>query len=529
MKIAVMLLVSAAAFVASAQQPVTYDRILNAHKEPGNWLTYSGNYAGHRFSPLTAINDRNVASLKPLWSYQVNSLQKFEATPVVVDGIMYITEPPSHVTALDTRTGRPLWKYRRPMPDDVRVCCGQVNRGVAILDNVVYVGTIDSHLVALHATTGAVLWDVVVADYKTGHSITAAPLAVKDKIVVGIAGGEYGVRGFLDAYDAKTGKRAWRFWTIPGPGEPGHDSWKGDSWKTGSATTWVTGAFDPQTNLIYWGTGNPGPDWNGDVREGDNLYSDCLIAVDADTGKLKWYFQFTPHDVHDWDATEVPVLVEAEVRGTKRKLVLFPNRNAFYYVLDRTTGEFIAGRAYAKQTWATGLDDNGRPQRAPNTFPTLQGTAVWPSVSGANNWYSPSYSPSTGLLYVATRESGAVFYIGDAEYKEGEQFNGGGFRSVPNEEQWGAIRAFEPATGRVKWEHKLFSPPWSGVLSTAGNLLFGTTNEGQVFALHAATGKALWRYQTGGMGRSNPISYGVQGKQYVAVTMGNSLHCFGLE
>jgi alcohol dehydrogenase (cytochrome c) len=508
---------------------VTFERILKSPGEPANWLTYSGNYAAHRYSPLNQINDRNVAALKPVWSYQTNSLQKFETTPLVIDGVMYISEPPSHVTALDPRTGRPFWKYRRTIPDDVRVCCGQVNRGVAVLGDLVFVGTVDAHLVALNAKTGAVEWDVAVADYQAGYSLTAAPLAVKDKIVVGMAGGEYGVRGFLDAYDARTGKRAWRFWTVPAQGERGIDTWAGDSWKTGSATTWVTGAYDPETNLIYWGTGNPGPDWNGDVRGGDNLYSDSLLALDADSGALKWHFQFTPHDMHDWDSTEVPVLLDGQVRGAKRKLVVLANRNAFYYVLDRTTGEFLSGKPYAKQTWAKGLDDRGRPIRAPNTAPTLAGTPVWPAVAGASNWYSPSYHPGTGLLYVAVREAGAVYFIGDADYKKGEQFNGGGFRSVPEEQDWGAVRGLDAATGNVKWEHKLFSPPWAGVLSTAGSLVFGSTNEGQVFALHAETGKPLWRYQTGGQGRSNPISYSVDGKQYVAVAMGNALHVFGLE
>jgi alcohol dehydrogenase (cytochrome c) len=508
---------------------VTYQRILDSAKEPGNWLTYSGNYAAHRHSSLDQINDANVQKLKPVWSFQVQSLQKFETTPIVIDGIMYISEPPSNVTALDLKTGRPLWRYRRTMPDDIRVCCGQVNRGVAALGDLIYVGTIDAHLVALNAKTGAVIWDTVVANYKTGYSVTVAPLAVKDKIVVGMAGGEYGVRGFLDAYDAKSGKRAWRFWTIPGPGEKGNETWKGDSWKTGSAATWVTGAYDPETNLVYWGTGNPGPDWNGDVRAGDNLYSDSIIALDADSGKLKWHFQFTPHDVHDWDATEVPVLIDGELRGTKRKLVVFPNRNAFYYVLDRVTGEFLLGKPYAKQTWAKGLDDSGRPIRIPNTFPTHEGTPVWPAVAGASNWYSPTYSPRTGNLYVATREAGSVFFIGDAEYTEGEQFNGGGYRGVPGGEEWGAVRAMNPVTGEVKWEHKLFTPPWAGLLSTAGNLVFGGTSEGQVFALNATNGKPLWRYQAGGAARSNPISYSVDGKQYIATTMGNTLFVFGLE
>jgi alcohol dehydrogenase (cytochrome c) len=527
MNVQSLLCLIAIALPLAAEVPFT--RILNAEKEPGNWLTYSGNYAAHRYSSLDQINEGNVAKLKSAWSYQQPSLQKFEATPLVVDGVMYVSEAPSNVTALDTRTGRPLWKYRRPMPDDVRGCCGQVNRGVAALDGMIYIGTFDAHLVALNAKTGAVVWDTQVANHKTGHSITAAPLAVKDKIVIGIAGGEYGVRGFLDAYDAKSGKRAWRFWTVPAKGEPGAETWAGDSWKNGAATTWVTGAYDPETNLVLWGTGNPGPDWNGDVRGGDNLYSDCLIAVDADSGKLKWYFQFTPHDVHDWDATEVPVLVDTEFRGAKRKLVLFPNRNAFYYVLDRTNGKFLHGKPYVKQTWAKGLDDSGRPIRIPGTSPSVEGTKVWPSVGGANNWYSPTYSPKTGMLYVNTREAGAIFFIGDADFVEGEQFNGGGFRSIPGEETYGAVRALDPTTGDKKWEYRLHTPVSAGLMSTAGNLVFGGTNEGQVFALSARTGDVLWRYQAGGRANANPISFTSEGKQYVALTMGNVLHVFGLE
>ncbi len=522
-----LLLVSMAAAVGAQ---VTSERILNAGKEPGNWLTYSGNYAGHRYSPLTQINDQNVTRLKPAWVYQVNSLQKFETTPIVVDGIMFISEPPSNVTAIDTRTGRALWKYRRVLPDDLRVCCGQVNRGVAVMGDLVYFGTLDSHLLALDAKTGAIRWDTVVVDYKLGYSITVAPLAVKDKIVVGVAGGEYGIRGLLDAYDAKTGKRAWRFWTIPGPGEPGNETWKGDSWKSGAGGTWVTGSYDPETNLVYWGTGNPGPDWNGDVRQGDNLYADCMLALDADSGKLKWYFQFTPHDIHDWDATEVPVLVDGVVRGQKRKLLLFPNRNAFFYVLDRVTGQFLHGKPYARQTWAKGLDDNGRPIRIPGMEPSLQGTKVYPSVAGANNWYSPTYSPKTDLLYVAVREAGSIYYTGEAVYKPGERFDGGGFRAATDEDEWGAIRAFKPGTAEVAWEYRVHTPPYAGLLSTGGNLVFGATNEGQVFALNAITGKPLWRFQATSLSvRSNPMSYLSDGKQFVVMAMGNSLYAFALE
>lgn len=522
----IILLVVAVTPLCSAQVPI--GRITASTNEPQNWLTYSGNYSGHRFSLLSQINEQNVQNLKPAWSYQVNSLQKFETTPIVVDGVMYISEPPSHVTAIDARTGRPIWKYRRSLPDDIRVCCGQVNRGVAILDNLVFVGTVDAHLVALNSKTGTVMWDTTVANYKGGYSITGAPLVVKDKVIVGMAGGEYGVRGFLDAYEAATGKRAWRFWTIPAPGEPGGETWHGESWKTGSASTWVTGTYDAETNLLYWGTGNPGPDWNGDVRKGDNLYSDCLLALDADTGRLKWHFQFTPHDVHDWDSTAVPVLVDAPVAGVPRKLVVFPNRNAFYYVLDRVTGKFLLGKPYAKQTWAKGLDDSGRPIRVSGTSPNLEGVRVWPSVAGASNWYSPSFSSQTKLLYVAVREAGSLYYTGDAEYKEGEQFNGGGFRSIPGEHEWGAIRAFEPNTGNIKWEYKLFTPPWAGVLSTAGNLVFGSTSEGQIIVLSASSGRLLWRFQAGGPARSNPMSYAIDGKQYIAVSMGNSLYVLGL-
>jgi alcohol dehydrogenase (cytochrome c) len=518
-----------AGLAAGAWAQVPYDRLRNADNEPANWLTYSGNYSSHRFSRLNQINSTNVKGLKPAWVYQVKSRDAVQTTPLVVDGIMYLSEPASDVTALDTRTGRALWSYRRPMPKGVRGCCGQVNRGVALLDDMVYVGTYDAHLVALDAKSGVARWDTPVADPNVGHSITVAPLAVKDKIVVGIAGGEYGVRGFIDAYDAKTGKRAWRTWTVPAAGERGVETWAGESWKYGAATTWVTGAFDPDQNLVFWGTGNPGPDWNGEVRRGDNLYSDSLLALDADTGKMKWYFQFTPHDVHDWDSTEVPVLVDGEVRGQKRKLVLFANRNAFYYVLDRQSGQFLSARPFARQTWAKGIDDHGRPIRLPNTSPTVEGTKVYPSVPGATNWFSPSYSPAANLFYVAARDEGGIYHMGEAVYKAGAQFNAGGFRNIPGEEPSGAIRALRPFTGELVWEFQLHTPPWAGVMSTAGGLVFGGTNEGDFFALDAASGKLLWRFQMGGQVRANPVSYLSGGKQQVAIAAGSAIFAFALE
>ena len=525
MKLPVSLLLAAAALGAQ----VSYERILEAEAEPHNWLTYSGNYAAHRHSPLKQIDRGNAATLKALWTYQIDTLHKFETTPLVVDGVMYISEPPSDATALDARTGRPLWQYKRKLPRDIPVCCGEVNRGAALLGDTVYLGTLDAHLVALDAKSGLVRWDVEVFDYRAAVSITAAPLAVKDKIIVGMAGGEYGVRGFLDAYDAQTGERAWRFWTVPGPGEPGNETWAGDSWRRGAATTWVTGAYDPQLNLVYWGTGNPGPDWNGEVREGDNLYSDSILAIDADSGKLRWHFQFTPHDVHDWDATQVPVLMDGVVRGKRRKLVLFANRNGFYYVLDRETGEFLLGKPYVKQTWAEGLDDHGRPMRLPDTAPTIAGTKIYPSVPGATNWFSPAYNPLENLFYVNALEMGHIYHQGEAIYRKGSLYTAGGARTIVDEEPYSEVRAFEAETGKLKWAFPLGERSRSGLLSTAGGLVFGSSAQGAFFALDGSTGKPLWHFQSGGQGVSNPIAFAVDGKQRIAAALGRAVYVFGVE
>ncbi len=514
---------------ASLAAQVPYERLLKSSREPGAWLTYSGNYQAHRFSGLAQLTPANIAGLRPRWIYQMKERGSVETSPLVADGVMYITEPPSTVTALDLRSGRPLWNWQRPMPRDLKtIGFGRVNRGVAVLDEMVYVGTLDAHLVALDARSGAVRWDAVVADYKLGHCITVAPLAINGKIITGISGGEAGIRGFLDAYDAKTGKRLWRFWTVPAPGEPGSDTWSGDAWKTGGAPTWVTGSYDPELKLVYWGTGNPGPDWNGDPRPGDNLYACSLVALDADTGKLRWHFQFTPHDVHDWDATEIPVLLDAVVRGRQRKLVAMANRNAFYYLLDRETGEFLQGVPYAKQTWAKGLDERGRPIVLPNTEPSEQGTLVYPSLQGATNWFSPSYSPLNKLFFVSVREMGAYYFKGEAEYKPGTFFAGGGERALAGDQAYGAIRALDAASGKVRWEFRLQSPPWAGVLATAGGLVFGGSNEGNFYVLDALTGKPLWEFQTGGPVRANPVSFLIDGKQHVAVAAGQALIVFGL-
>jgi alcohol dehydrogenase (cytochrome c) len=517
---------------ALAQTPSTtvpYERILNAKSEPHNWLTYSGSYDGHRFSALQQINTKNVAKLKAAWVYQSTSPGKFEATPIIVDGVIYISERATNVTALDARTGRPLWTYRREVPTDFRACCGAANRGVALLGDTLFWGTLDAHLIALDARTGKLRWDVRVVDYKEGYAITVAPLVVKDKVIIGVSGGELGIRGLLDAYDATTGQRVWRFWTVPGPGEPGHETWEGDSWKTGGAPTWLTGTFDPQLNLLYWGTGNPGPDYNGGVRKGDNLYGTSVLALDADTGKLKWHFQFTPHDVHDWDSNHVPVLIDATIEGRKRKLLVEANRNGFYYVLDRETGEFIRATQYARQTWAKGIDARGKPILIPGMDPTPEGKVVFPGMHGGTNWFSPSYNPQTSVFHVAVREEGTTYYKSDAEREPGQYFLGGDIRGIAGVEPSGSIKALDALTGNLRWEFKLHSPPWCGLLSTAGGVVFGGTSEGHFIALDGASGKPLWQFQTGGPIFSNPTSFMVDAKQYVTITAGQSLFVFGLE
>ena len=524
MKTLLLILITAAPVAAQ----VPYERILEAASEPENWLTYSGTYDAQRYSTLDQINRDNVDQLQPAWIYQTGSLQKFEVSPLVVDGVMYISEPPSDAAALDLRTGRPIWTYRRSLPQGIVTCCGQVNRGVALLDDQVFLGTVDAHLVALDARTGRVRWDVEVADYTMGHSVTVAPLALKDKIIVGIAGGEYGIRGFLDAYDPRTGERLWRFWTVPGPGEVGHDTWSGDSWLRGGAPTWVTGAYDPDLDLLYWGTGNPGPDFIGEVRLGDNLYSESVIALDPDDGELKWHFQFIPHDIHDYDATQVPVLLDAEFRGEPRKLVVWPNRNGFYYVIDRVTGEFLVGKEFAKQTWALGLDDNGRPIEDPATIPSKEGALVYPDDDGAANWYSPTYSPQTNLIYQNVREKGGIYYLADATYEPGKIYMGASRRVVPGEDPKGFLRALHPLTGDLVWEIAVHSPPWAGLMSTAGGLVFSGTMEGDFFAADARTGDVLWRFQTGGRVYANPITYMSEGKQFIAIAAGNALLTFAL-
>jgi len=468
---------------------VSYNRLLHADREPQNWLTYSGSYKSWRYSPLDQIRTENAKNLELKWIYQLDTTDKFEASPLVVDGVMYFSEPPSDVIAVDGKTGRAFWTYRYAVAGNVGVCCGRVNRGLAILGDTLFLAALDGNLIALDAKTGKEVWKTRVVDPSLGYTLTMAPLVVKDKVIIGPAGGEYGIRGFLAAFDAHTGKEVWRFNTIPGPGEAGHETWPGDAWRSGGGSVWLTGSYDPELNLIIQGVGNPSPDWNATVRPGDNLYTTSVIALDADTGKLKWHFQFVPHDAWDWDAMQTPVMVDAEWQGKQRKLLYWAHRNGVFYVLDRTDGKFLSGKPFVKVNWLAGFDDNGRPQLQPNSLPTAEGTLIYPGVQGGTNWYSPSYSPRTGLFYLSVwADYYSVYQEGAAEYVPGRRFNGGDIRQplaydrnttlFPNEQQgYGALKAINPKTGETVWQVKFADLTEGGVLTTAGDVVFTGNRE----------------------------------------------------
>jgi alcohol dehydrogenase (cytochrome c) len=531
----VIILVLAA---ASLQAQVTYDRILaGVDKEPHNWLSYSGTPKNQRFSPLTQITTANVKNLQQAWIWQARSLEKFQATPIVVDGVMYTVEAPNNVVALDAATGRPFWQFNYTPAPEARACCGRVNRGVAILGNTLYLGTLDAHLIALDAKTGQQIWKSQVALAKAGYSITHNPTIVKDKVIVGTGGGDGPIRGYIAAFDAKTGAEVWRFYTIPGPGEPGNDTWAGDSWKVGGVGVWNAGAYDPETNLVFFGTGNPAPDWDGSTRRGDNLYSDSVVALDADTGKLKWHYQFTPHDELDYDSTQVPVLADIQWQGKPRKVMLWANRNGVMYVLDRVTGEFLKGKPYVKTNWLDGFDAKGRPNRV--KFPTREGTAIYPHVHGATNWAPPAFSPRTGLFYVATWENSGTFAV-EGQFPRAipgpntRQTTMGATNLVPfyndpdTGEAYGVVRAYDPQTLDQKWEFKLGDITWGGTLVTAGDVVFSGGRDGYFLALDAKTGALLWKANVGGQINAAAMSYAVNGKQYIAINAGSSLFTYAL-
>jgi alcohol dehydrogenase (cytochrome c) len=523
--IAAVLLVLPASVLA---QGVTNEQ-LNAPlgANPEAWLHYSGDYSGQRHSPLTQITPANAPQLAVQWAFQTATLGKFETTPLLIDGVLYVTGPNNTAWAVDARTGRQIWRYSRDLPDGLNVCCGRVNRGFAALGDLLYMATLDAHLLAFDRKTGSIVWDTVIDDYKKGYTATSAPLVVKGKVLTGIAGAEYGIRGFIDAYDSATGKRAWRFWTVPGPGEKGSETWQGDSWERGGGSTWVTGSFDPALNLVYWGTGNPGPDLYGKDRDGDNLYTDSVVALDPDTGALKWHYQFTPHDVHDWDATQVPVIADMAINGVRRKTVLVANRNGFFYTLDRTTGSLIVSRAFVKTTWAEKIGDDGRPAVRPNTAPTEEGNDVCPDITGGTNWNSPAFNPKTGLLYVTAREVCATYYGWEQEFVQGEYYFGGAAQRLGGR-GYGALRGIDPAVAGAKWQFRYHTPSMAGVLSTESGVIFGGDMDGNVMAFEAASGKNLWHFQTGSAVYAAPITYMLDGRQFLLLPSGTTLFAFAL-
>jgi alcohol dehydrogenase (cytochrome c) len=516
-----------------APPPISQQDLLDGLKDDGtSWLTFGGNYSNHRYSPLTQINPANVSRLVPQWTFQTATLGNFEATTLVRDNVLYVTGPQNVAWALDARTGRQIWRYRRELPaTGLTACCGLVNHGFAALGDRLFMTTLDAHLLALDMKTGAIVWDVTLEDYKKGYASTLTPLVVKGKVIVGVAGGEYGIRGFIDAYDAQSGKRTWRFYTIPGPGEPGHNTWSGDEWKTGGSGVWTTGAYDPEQNLIFYGTGNPGPDYHSESREGDNLYSCSLVAVDADTGKLRWHYQFTPHDVHDWDSTQVPVLADVTIGGQPRKILMFANRNGFYYTLDRVSGKLILGKPFVQTTWAKEIGRDGRPILLPGHTPDEKGETTCPDITGGTNFWPPAYDPRAGLFFVNAREVCATYYAWKPDYKEGDRFTGGAAQRARGADMpaYGALRAIDPTTGERKWEFKYLNLSTAGLLTTASNLIFSGDSEGNLLALDSRSGKLLWRYQMGAtLHGTSPVTYMLDGRQHILVPAGTTLTAWAL-
>jgi alcohol dehydrogenase (cytochrome c) len=497
------------------------------------WLTYSGSYAAQRYSHLRDITRNNIRDLRVEWVRQLPSTaadQRIEASPIVRGSAMFVTDALNRVYALDAASGQTIWTYSRDALPRLSLAYGAVNRGVALLGKSVFVGTPDAHLVALDAGTGEVLWDVAVADRSSGYSITGAPLAANNMVITGVAGGDYGARGFIDAYDAASGKRQWRFYTAPAAGEPGGETWGGGGGR--GAATWLTGSFDPELSLIYWTTGNPSPSFSGDTRPGDNLYSNSIIALDAASGTLRWYFQFTPHDLHNWDASEIPVLINATFGGAKRRLLALANKNGFYYLLDRVTGKFLLAEPFVKQTWAETISPTGRPRVLPDSIPTMQGSIVYPGIEGGTQWWSPTYDPEFNLMYISTATRGSIYFALPNRLTEPTGETWGGYNLPVSGEAFSvAVKALDVTTGRVRWE---YTPPprnaraiMGGLMSTAGQLVFGGDDE-TFFALDAETGAELWRFQTGGWITAAPVTYKLAGRQYVAIAAGRSIFAFAL-
>ncbi len=493
-------------------------------EDPTRWLLYGGNYGNYRHSPIEELTPAAVPNLKVAWSFPTGTDRQFEVSPVVYDGIMYITSSYNRLFALDAATGELHWRYDHQQPDDLRVCCGPVNRGVAIAGDAVIMATLDARLIAFHRLSGEILWDTEIIDYRDGFAATAAPLVVGNLAIIGIAGGEYGIRGFFDAYDVATGQRVWRHYTVPAAGEPGVETWAGDSYLTGGAPTWNTGAYDPETNTLFWTTGNPAPDWNGDERAGDNLYSDAVIAVDADTGERKWYFQFTPHDVWDFDGNTQVFLVDMIRNEREVKALVQANRNGYFYILDRTDGQFISASPYVQVNWAT-IAEDGRPIVDPAAFPSEDPSVrVCPShFGGMNGAWTGAYNPGLGLAYIPAVESCERYRKGITAFVRGQVFLGGFFElaDVEDERSFGVLAAIDIVTGETRWRYEDPHPLMAGALSTEGGVVFTGNQSGFALALDAATGEEVWRHRLGAGVRSQPIAYEADGRVFVAIGAGN--------
>jgi alcohol dehydrogenase (cytochrome c) len=526
---------------------VSSERLQAAGATTDEWLTYSGSYDGSRHTTLAQITPANVAKLRIRWikQFDIND-SNIEATSLVIDGVMFFVPDASHVLALDVRTGDVIWEYQRSLPADLPSGYGQVSRGLAVYGNTLFLGGLDGHLIAINANNGAVIWQAVVANPIENYVITGAPLVVHHSVVVGVSGGDYGVRGFLAAYDVTTGQQQWKFDTVPGPGEAGHETWgKGDAWRTGGGGTWVTGSYDPTTDLLYWGVGNPGPGFDSDVRPGDNLFTCSVIALHASTGKLAWYFQFTPHDDHDRDAAQTPVLAELTIKGVARKVILWPNRNGFYYVLDRVTGQFLVGVPFVETDWATALTPTGRPILTDAAKVTTTGRRAKPGINGAVNWQNPTFDPGRGTIFIPAVESSSVFTKSPAgtliEKAKGLYYEGSGASQA--EPGVNEVVALDAATGARKWRYTTptdgsdssggseggghNNSSYSGLLSTGSGLVFGASG-GVLFALNADTGRELWRLPLGGTTKSPPVSFAIAGQQVIAVAAGRALFVLGL-
>lgn len=498
-----------------------------------DWLGYHGDSRGSRHSALTHIDKDNVSRIGPVWSFPMPVSGWVQTTPVVDEGIMYISSA-NEAWALDAGTGREIWHWSRPRTQGLsgNATFG-VNRGVAVSGNRVFMLTDNSHMIALSKSDGSLLWETAMADWEQNYNSTNAPLVAGNVVVGGHAGGDEGVRGFISAYDIETGEEAWRFWTIPEWGAPGSETWpNAESLTHGAGATWMTGSYDPELNIVYWPTGNPGPDFYGDDREGDNLFTDSVLALDAITGELLWHYQFTPHDIHDWDAQEPLALVDSDWQGQARELLIQANRNGFFYVLDRVTGELLLAEPFLnKLNWAEGIDADGRPVLNDLALTPTGETYVCPGFQGGTNWYSTAYNPATGLYYIQALERCMLFSKRDQDWVQHGSYMGGTARQAPGEGFEKMVRAIDIHTGEIAFDIPQAQAPSTasaGLLTTASGLVFFGENSGSFVAADAENGEVLWQFPSNHTWRSSPMTYEFDGRQYIAVAVGTTITAFGL-